>query len=700
MLPRLIPVVLVALLTIGCSSSPSTPDDEAPADMPDELGDDEPDAVDEDDFVVDFRDRSIDLYPYVQGFPYNSLMPVLEAQFMLYFETTPEGMWLRHIEVDEDDIDLSDGRMVNDVDWSLRSFRRGTYNRHLDRFFFMADEQNDEIFNIYSLDVEDGDIEEHTEVDYIYGYGFSDDHRTMGYVARHGESEPFNSCLYVRDLDSGDEDQIWCDDGGDDRLTWTNIDFADDGESLVARIQHDGDRNRTNLGRFELDEPGAPEFLLERGIRHLTLWPVTDSYDGERILYVSAERGINDFYVHDVQKGESERITDLEYDVDNARLIEARDKPPLLLNLLSRPYGTVIELRDPQDGELLWSELHDDRVDLRDEYDGRAAFVNNGVDNPFTMEFADLKLDEGFPSGDDGEDSSAASLDRRVAASISEDLAETMVQCEVEQVDFATFDDVDGEVRMLHAYLYEPIDPPAQEERLGRVTAFYGGNNVFNYGHHIMCAAGITTFSPAPRGSRGFGAEFAALNDGDLGGDDIIDLFYAARWLEAERDYRSYQIGVYGSSHGGYSAMRALTFPPETNERDESYDFGFGMSHAGFSDIIHFYENSNIPDWVVQVAGDPKTEADRLIDRSPLTHVQRLQAPLLLTHGSHDRRVPVEGSRHFAEAAEAHGLPVVYEEFDGQGHGISGLDNRLRYYRVLFDFLETRVDPRLEDRAS
>ena len=57
--------------------------------------------------------------------------------------------------------------------------------------------------------------------------------------------------------------------------------------------------------------------------------------------------------------------------------------------------------------------------------------------------------------------------------------------------------------------------------------------------------------------------------------------------------------GVAGGSHGGYATMRALTFPPETNGRGEGYDFGFGMSHAGFSSIVSFYDATNIPDWII-----------------------------------------------------------------------------------------------------
>jgi dipeptidyl aminopeptidase/acylaminoacyl peptidase len=205
-----------------------------------------------------------------------------------------------------------------------------------------------------------------------------------------------------------------------------------------------------------------------------------------------------------------------------------------------------------------------------------------------------------------------------------------------------------------------------------------------------MCAAGLTVISPAVRGSDGFGKTFYGLNDEDLGGDEIVDLFWVARWAEKRLGLSATRIGVYGGSHGGYATMRALTFVPSTNKRNDFYPFGFGMAHAGFSDIESFYRATNIPDWVVLESGDPKVPAElaRMRDRSPLTHVERLRAPLLVTHGSKDWRVPVEESRRFVDKAKAAGLPVQYVEFEGQGHHIEGLQLQGMSYQVRLDFLK------------
>ena len=62
---------------------------------------------------------------------------------------------------------------------------------------------------------------------------------------------------------------------------------------------------------------------------------------------------------------------------------------------------------------------------------------------------------------------------------------------------------------------------------------------------------------------------------------------------------------------------------------------------------------------------------------------------LLLTHGTNDSRVPIEGSRWMADSLRKYQKDVTLVEFNGQGHGVKGLDNTITRYKAWFDFLET-----------
>ena len=98
----------------------------------------------------------------------------------------------------------------------------------------------------FSLD--DGSIERLTDVPYIYGRDFSKDGRTIGYIARYGDAEPYRNCLTLLDLESGESTDVLCEEGGEHRMVWTSVNFRPSGDgasiagsdSLVRKV---ADRN-------------------------------------------------------------------------------------------------------------------------------------------------------------------------------------------------------------------------------------------------------------------------------------------------------------------------------------------------------------------------------------------------------------------------------------------------------------------------
>lgn len=636
-------------------------------------------------YTVAFRGRTIDLEPYVQGFPYSSFRFDLEHGLLLYMEDTPTGDQLRLLDLlDSGAVDLEAGRPLTAVDWSTRSLWGSAYHAITESFVVLADEANEERMNLYAISLADESVAPITDNDYTYAADISENGHVLAYIARHGLEEPFNSCLHVRDISEsfdGADREVLCDGGSEEaRFTWSAIHFGPNNDWVVVSTQHNMDRNQASLARIDLNaESPVFEFLLEPGVVRYGVMVVKDSVDEAGFFYVSSEEGCDNVYRYDFATGTSNKLTDLRDEMASINLVEREgSEGAALLVVLTRPHESEIILLDGESGDTLYSEVVDVLLSVADLEGAVGIWQMASTVTPLEVERFSLDFSRETPS-----------IARERLTGVPDALASQLLHCNVERVEYPTFDTLgDGTPRMLHAFFLTPKNPPPEDQRLVRITAFYGGANSFSKSSQIMCEAGIATFSPSPRGSWGFGAEFSALNDGDLGGDEIIDIFYAARWLQENHGYEPHQIGVYGGSHGGYATMRAMTFPPETNGRNESFDFGFGLSHAGFSNILTFFETCNIPDWVILEAGDPETESEKLLERSPVSHTERLRAPILLTHGENDSRVPVEESRQFAEAAGSHGDFVTYVEFPGQGHGIDGLDNTLRYYRAVFQFLE------------
>ena len=265
------------------------------------------------DYTVDFRGRSIDLEPYVQGFPYGSFRPDVEHGQILYIHETPEGDMLLHQELPADgELDLTAGRLVNDIDWSTRSFWGASWVESMGHYLIFSDEANEERMNLYTMDLETGAAEMFTDNDYTYGYNVSDDESLLAYIARNGTEEPFNSCLHIRNLADGTDREVVCDGGAEDtRFTWSGIYFSPDMSRVYVRVQQNMDRNQENLAVIDLtdDEPTI-ETLLEDGVTRYYIWMVDDTVTDEAFYYGSAESGFDNLYRFDLEAGEPEQITD------------------------------------------------------------------------------------------------------------------------------------------------------------------------------------------------------------------------------------------------------------------------------------------------------------------------------------------------------------------------------------------------------
>lgn len=627
--------------------------------------------------VVRFFDRDVDLRPFLAGFPYERWMPSLRTG-RLFFLHTGERYTLEMLDIAGDDPrGLSRAVQVSDVDWSARSLWGVHHHAAADTLWLHADAGNDERMNLWTLDLRTGSLAQVTDHDYVYGLGFRDDDTQLAYLPRGGKTAPYRSCLHLMDVATRAAREVVCDSPALS-FTWSSPRFTPDGKTVLFNALQDGDRNRVQVVAVDLTAARPSlRVLTDPRVARTDAELLEGWVDGDTALMVANDDGFRNLYSLSLRTGSMKRLTRFAEDLTSAALTDAG-----VVGVHRSPLGSTLVVLDPRTGKLRDQRALPGTADVLDGHAGRFVAVQEAPDLPFELQVTALSSGPRGPA-----------IGRGWGLGLGDTLRAALVRCRAEAVKIPTFDRdrATGKPRELHAFVLTPLDrQPDPARRLALVESFYGGENRYSAFEHIMCAAGLTVVSPAVRGSDGFGKAFAALNDRDLGGDEIVDLFHVARWAERTLGLAPRQIGVFGGSHGGYATMRALTFPPETNGRNESYPFGFGLAHAGFSDIARFHDACNIPDWVVLESGDPARPDDlaRMRDRSPINHVDRLQAPLLLTHGAADWRVPAVESRSFAERARALGKPVTYVEFPGQGHHIEGLARVTELYQARFDFLQ------------
>jgi dipeptidyl aminopeptidase/acylaminoacyl peptidase len=196
---------------------------------------------------------------------------------------------------------------------------------------------------------------------------------------------------------------------------------------------------------------------------------------------------------------------------------------------------------------------------------------------------------------------------------------------------------------------------------------------------------GYAVFEPNVRGSSGYGADYAALDDVERRMDSVADLEAAVQWLASREAVDPDRVVAMGGSYGGFMVLAALTTYPDL--------WAAGVDVVGIANFVTFLQNTG--DWrrSLREAEYGSLDEDReLLERiSPINHLDAIEAPLFVLHGANDPRVPVDEAHQVAEAARDRGVPVRERIFDDEGHGFSKLENRITAYREIVEFLDEHV---------
>lgn len=222
----------------------------------------------------------------------------------------------------------------------------------------------------------------------------------------------------------------------------------------------------------------------------------------------------------------------------------------------------------------------------------------------------------------------------------------------------------------LSGWLYRPPGPGPWPTAI----SLHGGPEAqerpgYNPLFQALVAQGVAVFAPNVRGSSGFGRSFVAADNlaGRYGA--IADVAACAEHLLDSGVARPGQLGCLGRSYGGYLVLAVLVNFPGL--------FAAGVAECGISDFHTFYAGTE--PWIAAAAvskyGDPVRDADLLRDLSPMTHIDRLDVPVLLIHGANDTNVPAGESAQVARALAARDVPHGHLVLTGEGHDFLARDN-------------------------
>jgi dipeptidyl aminopeptidase/acylaminoacyl peptidase len=173
--------------------------------------------------------------------------------------------------------------------------------------------------------------------------------------------------------------------------------------------------------------------------------------------------------------------------------------------------------------------------------------------------------------------------------------------------------------------------------------------------------------------------------------DDITD---GALHLAGEGLVDKGRMCLYGGSYGGYATAMGLAKDPDLWKCGAPYvavtDL-FLFQSVTYSDISrdsYFFQTD-----FKKVVGDSSADREMFNKYSPLQQAARIKAPVLLTMGSADVRVPQVHGDKFASALQSAGTKVEYVIYKGEGHGYNKDENVVDFYKRLEKFFAEHLKP-------
>ena len=522
---------------------------------------------------------------------------------------------------------------------------------------FTADRHGDEMTQLYSVAARGGQPRQLTQAENVqYSIGpepFSPDGRTIAYAGN--DREPTDQDILVRDADTGEVRRVMSSGGLLFPSGW-----SPDGRQIVALDA----KSNTNNDVYLLDaDTGAAEMVAPRDgdVRN---YPVAWAADGSGFYLLSDEdREFMGLAFYDIGSNTKRWIETPSWDIEHVTLAPdggylawvVNDDGYSRLYVRNLSSDTMVPVSDIPDGVIRLLVTSRDGTKL-------GLLLDRAV-HPTEIFVVDVAT------------GTTTQLTHGFLGSIDEhDLIEP------ETIRYPTHDG-----REIPAFLYKP----AGDGPFPVILSIHGGPEaqerplyLYSGAYQYLLSRGIAILAPNVRGSTGYGKSYQTLIHRDWGGDELKDFECAVHYLHSLPWVNKERIGVFGGSFGGFATLSCVTRLPDY--------WAAAVDVVGPSNLVTFAK-AVPPTWrrlMAQWVGDPETEVDFLMSRSPITYVDQVTTPLFVIQGANDPRVVKPESDQIVARLRERGVEVRYDVYEDEGHGFTKRENELRAWRDTSEFFE------------
>lgn len=222
----------------------------------------------------------------------------------------------------------------------------------------------------------------------------------------------------------------------------------------------------------------------------------------------------------------------------------------------------------------------------------------------------------------------------------------------------------------IQGWLLTPPDEADVEEPYPLVLEIHGGphsmwttSGTVWHEFQSLSGAGYAVLWTNPRGSLGYGEDFASAIERDWGDVTYDDLMTALDTVIERPEIDESQLFVTGGSFGGYQT----TWTIGRTDRFEA-----AVSQRGVYDFAAFYGTTDVYQLIEsEFDATPWEDHAYLYEHSPTSLVEGVATPTLLIHSEEDYRTPIATAEMYYRALRKLEVPTRLVRYPREGHELS-----------------------------
>jgi dipeptidyl aminopeptidase/acylaminoacyl peptidase len=263
-----------------------------------------------------------------------------------------------------------------------------------------------------------------------------------------------------------------------------------------------------------------------------------------------------------------------------------------------------------------------------------------------------------------------SSMKLEVISHLNDDLLPYRQLGEVVEVNYpSTFDKRNIQGWIVRPPNYDPAKKyPLLVENHGGPILNYGAR--FSAEMQLYAAAGYLVFYPNPRGSTGYGEEFANLLYHNYPGEDYQDVMDGVDYLLSQGWVDEAQLYVTGGSAGGIMTAWMIGKNNRFRAAVVAKPVVNWISKTLVADNYYGYAN-------YRIKGQPWENVEDYWRFSPLSLVENIATPTMVMVGMDDLRTPPSEAKQLYHALKLRKIETVLVEIPDASHGIANRPSNL-----------------------